>query len=96
MLKFLIKLIEEADNNPGDNYYEQSTAKLQSANSPYFVTSQIEFKFKEDFINLASSAKADSSSGSSPVAGADKAKSGAAKKSKFKPVCNWFEVPNHP
>lgn len=148
----------------GDIYYEQLTAKSQSANSPYFVTSQIEFKFKEDFqtvigkyqfneggvsiyyshlfqllfvsyengttlavpmkdlsqdaksyflisvqngdskddqtdmniINLASSAKADGSSGSSPVAGADKAKSGAAKKSKFKPVCNWFEVPNHP
>lgn len=144
----------------GDIYYEQLNAKSQSQNSPYFVTSQIEFKFKEDFqtvigkyqfneggvsifyshlfqllfvsyengttlavpmkdlsqdaksyflisvqngdskedqtdlINLASS-KAENS-GSSPVA-ADKTKSSSAKKSaKFKPVCNWFEVANHP
>lgn len=33
----------------GDIYYEQLNAKSQSQNSPYFVTSQIEFKFKEDF-----------------------------------------------
>lgn len=141
----------------GDIYYEQLNAKSQSQSAPYFVTSQIEFKFKEDFqtvigkyqfneggvsifyshlfqllfvsyengttlavpmkdlsqdaksyflisvqngdakedqsdmnlINLASSAKADGGGSS-----AEKAKSG--KKSKFKPVCNWFEVANHP
>ena len=142
----------------GEVYYEQLNAKSQSQNSPYFVTSQIEFKFREDFqsvighrlhyeggvsifyshlfqllfisfengttlaipmkdvqqdaktyfliliqngdtkeadqndamntINLSSTKVNDLADTSNKLA--------VNKKSKFKPVCNWFEVVNHP
>lgn len=142
----------------GEVYYEQLNAKSQSQNTPYFVTSQIEFKFKEEFqsvigryfndggvsifyshlfqllfisfengttlavpmkdlqqdtktyflINVLNNDlkedQNDSSLAKPPASKLITTNANETKEStktikipsKFKPVCNWFEVANHP
>lgn len=141
----------------GEVYYEQLNAKSQSQNSPYFVTSQIEFKFKEDFqsmigryfndggvsifyshlfqllfvsyengttlaipmkdlqqdaktyflINVRNNELKDDSADhpkntitvsttATPKIDLSTESAKTSSKKKFKPVCNWFEIANHP